>query len=136
MNIHDLARGLAPTHRQHLKARLVLPIALIAISATLEFLGHLLWIQQADLKQHASLVPVDALAPYLACAEANDADDDDFDFLVGGGDARQDPRHLACVLEVEVDFIHDVVGADGARDEAHVHGWRAVFQKIVAVEAL
>lgn len=40
------------------------------------------------------------------------------------------------MLELEVEFVDDAVGADGAGDEAHVCGGWCVFEEEVFVEAV
>ncbi len=123
LNIHDLPRSLTPTNRQHLK-----PLLLKAFR-------DFIWIQKTDLKEHARLVPIYTLTPHFASTEPDDSDDDNFDFLVRGRYPGEDPVHLTGVFELHVEFVDDVVDADGAGDEAHVEGRRRGAQEVVFVEA-
>ena len=92
-------------------------------------------IEQPDLYQHAGLIPVDVLVRNLPILEADDDRDRHFHALARRGHAGQQPVDRRRVGEADNDFVHDLIGAHGARHIRHRHVRRKeLADKMVAVE--
>src|SRR5262245_7314003 len=70
-------------------------------------------IQQAELDQHGSLVPIDMFVGQLAFSETNDGRERDLNPLSRRRDPRQHPVHADGVRELEDHFIDQLIRADG-----------------------
>jgi hypothetical protein len=73
-------------------------------------------IEEADLDENRSLVPVQVLVRDLVAFEAHDGDERDLDAFSGWRDAGQKPVHADRVSEAHNQFVDDLALPDRPRD--------------------
>src|SRR5262247_390771 len=72
--------------------------------------------QDAQLREHRGLIPIEALTGYLAGLELNDAREGDFDFPAGRRHAWKHPVHGERVREADHELLDDPIVAEGLRE--------------------
>src|SRR5437016_12949468 len=77
-------------------------------------------IEQPELNQHGSLVPVNVLVGQFAFSEPNDRHQWHFNSLSRGSKAWQHPVHPDGMREFKYHFIYQLIVADGPRDGGHL----------------
>src|SRR5712691_7782196 len=93
-----------------------------------------LLLEHANLPQHGSLIPVDALGGHFAVAEIDDNHKLDLDRLAGGRYAGQEPVHLLGVAETHHCFFDDAVVGDNSVNEGMFPPWWNRGNKLITVE--
>src|ERR1043166_1954356 len=94
--------------------------------------GQISGIQQSNLNQHRSLVPVDMLVSKLVVSESDDCDQWNLHPSAGRRNSRQHPIHRDGVGELEYHFVDDLVVSNSSRDWCHLrvrwHLWHDTFR--------
>ncbi len=93
-------------------------------------------IEQADLNEDGSLVPVDMLMNQLVAFELDDADGWDLDYPSGRWHTGQKPVYLRSMSKVHDEFIHNAVGADRAAHGSEPEIGRIHPDEMILVKAL
>src|SRR5215813_1387208 len=70
-------------------------------------------IEEAELDEHRSLVPVEMLAHDLVAFEPDDGHDRDVYALSGRSNSRQEPVHAGRVSEANDQLIDELILSDG-----------------------
>src|SRR5262245_37612054 len=66
-------------------------------------------IQQAQLREHRRLIPVNMLVSDLARLKLNDADEDELSLTTGGRHARKHPAHVQRVREANDELFDNPI---------------------------
>src|SRR5438128_6605526 len=77
-------------------------------------------IEQPELNQHGSLVPVNVFVGQFAFSESNDRHQWHFNSLSRRSNAWQHPVHPDGMRELKYHFIYQLIVADGPRDGGHL----------------
>ncbi len=93
-------------------------------------------IEQADLNEDGSLVPVDMLMDQLIAFEFDDSHSRNLDRSAGRSHSRKQPVHLRGLCEVHDEFIHDAACADRAGNRREPEIGRIHAYEMILVEAL
>src|SRR2546430_867540 len=91
-------------------------------------------IEQPELNQDGSLVPVNVLVGQFAFSEPNDRHQWHFNSLSRGSNAWQHPVHPDGMREFKYHFIYQLIVADGPRDGGHLRVGRHLRNETLGVE--
>src|ERR1700678_3415527 len=93
-------------------------------------------VEQAELNQHRSLVPVNMLVYQLVALELDDGHRGDFHGPTGRRNSRQHPIDHRGMREVDDEFVHDRVRANRAANRRQTEVRRIDRYEMEGVETL
>jgi hypothetical protein len=94
---------------------------------------ELLLVDDAQLRQHTCVIPIEMLAGDFLVLDCNDADHTKLNVLAGCGNARNYPVHLPIMGEAEDRLFGKNVIADDLRDERWLDIGRELGKKLVVI---
>src|SRR5215813_6519443 len=89
--------------------------------------------QDAQLREHRGLIPIEALTGYLAGSKLNDARQGDFDFPARRRHIRKHPVHIERVREADHEFLDDSIVAEGLRQGTKFEIGRDARQELLRI---
>ena len=93
-------------------------------------------IQDAQLREHRRLIPMDMLPGHFASLKLNDAHQDELNFSTRGCHTRKHPDHIERVRKANHELFNNPISAEGLRQGTEFEIRRDARQELIGIEVM